>query len=147
MLEATGDIWLLARHEVICITTNGDVKGDGSCIMGRGTALRAKQRYPLLPYEIGQALMAAGEFPTVTYHTLRGYRVLVTFPVKYHWYETANLELIENSTRLLRKTADRLKWKHIFVPRPGCGNGGLVWEEVLPILLPYFDDRFTLVTL
>jgi hypothetical protein len=36
--------------------------------------------------------------------------------------------------------------ENVLVPRPGCGNGQLDWEDVKPILLDHFDDRFIVVT-
>lgn len=54
MKETTGNIW--KYHERGCwivITTNGDVKQDGSNVMGRGIALQAKKQYPLLPFTLG----------------------------------------------------------------------------------------------
>lgn len=33
----------------------------------------------------------------------------------------------------------------LILPRPGCGNGRLRWEDVRKILEPILDDRFTVV--
>jgi hypothetical protein len=41
---------------------------------------------------------------------------------------------------------DRFDLKSIMVPRPGVGIGGLSWGDVKPILEPYMDDRFTIVS-
>ena len=76
----------------------------------------------------------------------RGYH-LISFPVKYHWHEPASLELIEQSAALLELFAARQQWKRVVVPRPGCGNGGLEWKDVKPIIESYFDERFIVVHL
>jgi len=51
MQEITGDIW--EQHKLgrwIVITTNGAIKNDGSCVMGRGVAKQAADKYPELPF-------------------------------------------------------------------------------------------------
>jgi hypothetical protein len=42
--------------------------------------------------------------------------------------------------------ADKFRWQHIVMPRPGCGNGGLDWADVEPVLSKLLDDRFTVIT-
>lgn len=139
-----GDLWILAKDAVICVTTNGVVRRDGACVMGRGTALQAKTRYPYLPYKIGQWIWMSGNVPGV--FQCAGYIALVSFPVKHHWDELADLNLIEDSAATLRQIATRWKWKSVFLPRPGCGNGGLDWKDVGPLIGAILDDRFTVVT-
>lgn len=111
--------------------------------MGRGTALQAAKMYPWLPADLGRLLKSERNVP-YTFFPL-GYLSLITFPVKHHWREKADLDLIEQSTKLLVDIANCFDYKEIFLPRPGCANGQLVWEEVAPILVPLLDDRFTVV--
>ena len=33
----------------------------------------------------------------------------------------------------------------VVLPRPGCGNGGLRWQDVRPLLGLSLDDRFIVV--
>ncbi len=49
-----------------------------------------------------------------------------------------------------RSTAEKLAEQFVPVlklPRVGCGNGSLDWEDVQPILERHLDDRFILVSL
>jgi hypothetical protein len=76
---------------------------------------------------------------------------LFTFPVKYHWKEQANLALIVQSAHQLVSLVDcspltvGTKLEHVYLPRPGCGNGGLMWSVVIHFIQPILDDRFTVV--
>lgn len=125
------------------ITTNGAVRRDGACVMGRGCALEAKIRYPGLEYKLGDLIgrhgnrvMRLGRYNGV---------VLASFPVKHHWREEADPELIARSARQLVALADKFGCERIALPRPGCGNGRLRWARVRTILKDILDDRFTIV--
>jgi len=144
MKEIKGDIW--DYHEQgnwIVITTNGFVKRDSTCVMGRGTARQAASKYPDLPYKLGHLISERGN--CLHHDDNRG---LIFFPVKHNWWEKADLELIEKSTKELVELFD----KHIsdypipiYMVRPGCGNGQLDWKDVKPILEKYLDNRFMVV--
>lgn len=54
----------------------------------------------------------------------------------------ARLDIIERSCIELAEMANRMRWTHIVLTRPGCGAGGLNWQEVRPILKKHLDDRF-----
>lgn len=72
---------------------------------------------------------------------------LASFPVKRHWREKADLELIERSARQLVEIVENRSYAAAVLPRPGCGNGSLSWEAVRPVLeraLP--GERFTVIT-
>jgi hypothetical protein len=78
MQEVLNDIWKLHKLGFwIVIPTNGFIRNDGTCVMGRGLALQASIKFPNMPKELGNMLQQYGNlifaFPE--------YR-LFTFPVK-----------------------------------------------------------------
>lgn len=153
MLEEQGDLWVLPA-DVRCITTNGDVRGDGQAVMGRGCAREAKDRFPGVATYLGLLLEQQGNHvhelmvsPHLPGTTIAETWDLVSFPVKHHWREPADLDLIVRSCRELMALADaRPEWKRILLPRPGCGNGQLDWEtQVRPAIFYLLDDRVVVV--
>ena len=144
MQEVTGNIWKL-EGDWIVIPTNGFVKTNGECVMGRGLAYQANKKYSNLSYLLGSLIKVEGNHV----HLFK-YFHLITFPVKHNWWEDADLDLIDLSCQnLLELANDELLTKtRILVPRVGCGNGKLLWSVVKPILEKYFtDDRFIVVSM
>lgn len=141
MKEIKGNIWdYYDKGNWIVITTNGTVKKNGECVMGRGVAREAKLIHPGFPLELGKAIK---EFGNCVFEF--SYRIL-TMPVKHHWYEKADLKLIEASCQqLVEHLIYESKLKELYMVRPGCGNGRLDWKDVKPILEKYLDDRFIIV--
>jgi len=142
VLEVQGDIWNFhSKGEWIAITTNGTVRKDGACVMGRGIAFQTANKFPKVPYQIGRMLGTYGNVPLC----LRDVRI-VTFPVKFHWKDRADLGLIEDSARGLIERITMLDLDKLYMVRPGCGNGRLDWlEEVKPVLVEILDNRFIIV--
>lgn len=135
------DLWdLHSQGEWIGITTNGFVKKNGCAVMGRGCALQASRRYPLLPADLGAHLSTFGNVPTLYYRTR-----LITFPVKHNWWEHADLDLIEESALRLSTLLEASGLTRVFLPKPGCGNGKLTWEQVEPIFDHINDPRIKIV--
>jgi len=138
MQEITGE--LFDQPGVLCITTNGFIKKDGSCVMGRGCARQAKELYSGIEYELGRLIRENGNHVQVIQDGI------VAFPVKHNWWEEADLELIEQSCEELVDLADTHGWDRVTLPRPGCGNGKLDWDVVKLIVSEYLDDRFYVIT-
>ncbi len=140
-MEVFGDLWEF--DGIIAITTNGFVKRDRTCVMGRGCAKQAAARFPELPCKLASRISAEGNhvfnFPEYG---------LITFPVKHNWWEAADLNLIGRSARELLKIIEVKKTiEAIYLPRPGCGNGKLKWEDVKKILSPILkSEQFHIVT-
>ena len=145
MKEVIGNIWEFHKQgKWIVITTNGSVDSRGEAVMGAGLALQAKQKYPMLPSALGQAIKALGR-TSVVHISSEG---LILFPTKDDWWEDSSLGLIEQGLKELTALSD-LIINHptpIYLPRLGCGNGNLKWEYVKTVMECYLDDRFTVVT-
>jgi hypothetical protein len=127
----------------IVVTTNGYVKHNGDAVMGRGVALQAAEYEPKLPGWLGAAIRRDGNH-VFMFQVGRYY--VYTMPVKHHWRERADELLIARSASELVVVARAHGWDQVVVPRPGCGNGGLLWSDVKPIVEPLFDDRYLVVT-
>ena len=156
----------LEKADAIVITTNGDVKRDGGAVMGRGVALQAARSWYGLQKVLGKKLQNKGnrvrlltkDDAAVPYlHLPRKNDALlvavpwhiISFPVKHHWMDKADPELIEKSCKQLSKLISKKDWKRILLPKPGCGNGNLSWKkEVRKIVKSYFgkSDKVVIVT-
>ena len=143
MKEVFGNIWDYPADYVV-ITTNGDVRRDGAAVMGRGVALQAKSNFPGMEYLLGKALQLFGSHVR---YLESGRGVIVMFPVKHHWREKADLALIAQSAVELTVLAMLHPDKTFVLPRPGCGNGGLTWKQVKPIIESVLPDNVHVITL
>jgi hypothetical protein len=135
MKEINGDIWELAEYmkAYVIIPTNGFVKNNGECVMGRGLALQATRRFPRIAKMIGGKIKRHGNHVFIFDH-----EKIITFPVKHNWWEPAHLSLIERSAIELRMI--ERKGEFILIPHVGCGNGKRSWDDVKPILEKYLSD-------
>lgn len=138
MIEETCNIWdKHAAGHYVCITTNGIVNASGKAVMGRGVALQASRRFPGLADRFGTALVERG-IGVILFPDIR----LITFPTKYHWKYNSIPELIVHSCKALYLLAEALPGKDaIYLPRPGCSNGGLDWENVRELIRPHLHPR------
>lgn len=151
-----GNIW--DKHQegaFICITVNCTPNSRGNATMGKGIAKQAVDRFPKLPELLGKTQIEfaskTGSFFTERSRrpqVFRNYR-LITFPTKLVWWEDSILDLIEASCHHLIKIADTMTTLPfpIYLPKPGCENGGLQWEKVQPIVEEILDDRFIICDL
>lgn len=154
----------LEPADAICLTTNGSIKMNGSAVLGRGVALRAKRLWYGIEYLLGRLIKRQGNVVQVlTRETDTGLKYLrlprqngefllcpvpwhiVAFPVKEKWPEKADLELIGTSAKALRLLIKERSWKRVLLPRPGCGNGQLSWTKVRPVLKRHFAENKHLV--
>ncbi|WP_321367377.1 ADP-ribose-binding protein [uncultured Desulfuromusa sp.] len=137
----SGDLWEHHRNgAIVAVTTGGLLLKDGRCSMPSGCARQAADRFPSLPYTLGDQIRNFGM------HVFDLGQHIVSFPVENSPFENPELRIIDQSCRELVELANYKQWQEIIVPRPGCGRGGLDWQEVEPVLRHYFDDRFYIIT-
>ncbi|MBI1349404.1 Appr-1-p processing protein [bacterium] len=107
-------------------------------VMGKGIALQFKQAFPdnFRAYE--KACRAKEIVPgkVFVFETgqLANPRFIINFPTKRHWRGNSRIEDIATGLDALIQEIDRLGISSIAVPPLGCGNGGLAWSEVRPLI-------------
>jgi len=160
MIEVQGNLWDF--NGVKCITTNGTIKANGRAVMGRGCALEASKMFAGIDLLLGQLIKNKGNqvFDLSWWLTKwvtdtsgarypREAQYIISFPVKHQWFEKADLDLIAKSAKELYQLTNTKDFDdiNIYLPRPGCGNGKLKWEQVKPLLEPILiGDRYRIVT-
>lgn len=141
MKEVFGQLWdYHDQGEWVAITTNGSVY-DGRNIMGAGCALETAERFDYIPKRLATMLLYHGNLP-VTFATER----IITFPTKYNVSNSSDLNLIKRSCIFFMKEINILGLERIYLPRPGCGYGGLKWDDVKPVISELLDDRVHVIT-
>jgi len=141
MIEIQGELWDFYKKNgaTICLTVNGTIKANGSAVMGRGCALEALKKFPEIAGVWGKRLKNYG-LKLMYLHEFD----LFMFPVKYNWWEPADLKLIEESAIALARAAEYEDT--IILPRPGCGNGRLTWEQVKPVISSILPNNVKVIS-
>jgi O-acetyl-ADP-ribose deacetylase (regulator of RNase III) len=129
--EAHGDL-LSADVEAVINTVN--TVG----VMGKGIALQFKSAYPanFRAYRAACARgdVKLGEMFVFDAGQLVRPRWIINFPTKGHWKSKSKLRDIEVGLDDLHRVIIELKIGSVAVPPLGCGNGGLRWSDVRPLI-------------
>lgn len=106
-------------------------------VMGKGIALSFKKAYP----EMYKAYRNACEDNTFQMGNLMLWREIdhwiLLFPTKENWRNPSKLEYIEQGLKKFVENYMKMSINSIAFPRLGCGNGGLNWQEVKPLMEMY----------
>ena len=113
-------------------------------VMGKGIALQFKEQYPH-NFQVYQKACKNGSFTVgslliVKETTLNGEKLIVNFPTKKDWKHPSTYSYIETGLQALVKELDKNEIKSIAIPPLGCGNGGLDWAKVKPLMEQYLKD-------
>ncbi len=108
-------------------------------VMGKGIALMFKETYPANFREYAAAcklgeVRTGKMFVTERPAILGPPRWIINFPTKEHWRGKARLEWIRSGLEDLEKSIREKNIRSIAVPPLGCGNGGLDWKDVRPLI-------------
>ncbi|MEO6286753.1 MAG: macro domain-containing protein [Dyadobacter sp.] len=128
----TGDM-LQAKTEALVNTVN--TVG----VMGKGIALQFKEAFPHNYKVYADACkrheLAPGKLLAVWDNSmLLGKRLIFNFPTKTHWRKPSEYSYIEDGLVALRELISEQKVSSIALPPLGCGNGGLDWNIVKPLV-------------
>ena len=106
-------------------------------VMGKGVAKDFKLRYPEM-YKRYREHCKAGRFQTGMlwlYKTPNKW--VLNFPTKRHWRSASKLQWIEQGLSKFALTYSDRGVESISFPMLGCGNGGLDWQDVQPLMEHY----------
>lgn len=68
-------------------------------------------------------------------------RFIVNFPTKRHWRDDSRIEDIVSGLLALNTWISDVRCPSIAIPALGCGNGGLRWADVWPIMENILRDQ------
>lgn len=113
-------------------------------VMGKGIALMFKERFPenfkayaaackANEVKVGQMFVTAGL-------ELGGPRWIINFPTKKDWRHPTRLEWVRSGLLALKQTIRAKGIRSIAIPPLGCGNGGLDWSVVRPLIEQTLGD-------
>lgn len=103
--------------------------------MGKGVALEFKRRFPSMFEDYldrcNRKQVRLGK--PYLYQELTGISI-INFPTKEHWRSPSRLSDIEKGLDYLVAHAKEWELESLALPPLGCGNGGLEWAEVGPLI-------------
>jgi len=133
--ESSGNL-LAAPVEALVNTVN--TQG----VMGKGIALQFKNAFPAMFKDYAASAkrgeVALGHMHVWPTQALDGPKYVINFPTKGHWRSKSRITDINNGLCDLARVVGELGITSIAVPPLGCGNGGLAWSEVEPLIRAAF---------
>lgn len=107
-------------------------------VMGKGLALQFKRAFPDMFAEYAAAAergdLSLGQMHVWPVERLDGPRYIINFPTKGHWRSGSKIADVERGLDDLVRVIGELGINSIAIPPLGCGNGGLDWGVVEPLI-------------
>ncbi|MEV6984187.1 macro domain-containing protein [Sphaerisporangium sp. NPDC051017] len=107
-------------------------------VAGKGIALQFRQAYPENFKAYARACKRGEVVPGKMFvyddGRIGSGRYVINFPTKRHWRAASRLEDIESGLVDLVRVVRELGIRSLAVPPLGCGNGGLEWRDVFPLI-------------
>jgi O-acetyl-ADP-ribose deacetylase (regulator of RNase III) len=106
-------------------------------VMGRGIALEFKRRFPRMFGDYRIKCEHGEVKPGQPYLWEDDATQILNFPTKRHWRDNSLLQDIEDGLKYLAATYEQMGIQSIAMPPLGCGNGGLNWTVVQPLIVKH----------
>lgn len=105
-------------------------------VMGKGIALQFKRAFPEVFAAYAQACAEGQVQPGHVFPVQLAdeQRWVLNFPTKRHWRQPSRLDDIRDGLDDLARLLVQLNIRSVAVPPLGCGNGGLQWSVVRPLI-------------
>ena len=144
------DLWEVYRSRakpIVCICTNG------SELLTSQTGEQAMAKWGTIRQRHKENIQALGNRPAFLHWRMVSFptrpvlarrqdgNVLPSYEQGYEegafvpgWALRARLDVIAESLQALIQMHDAYGWGQVYLPRPGCGRGGLQLRDILPLL-------------
>lgn len=113
-------------------------------VMGKGIALQFKEAFPnnnkVYIKSCKEGSLVVGKLLVVSESTLEREVIIVNFPTKKDWKQRSAYAFIESGLVALVQELNKGFIQSIAIPPLGCGNGGLDWVKVKPMMEHYLGD-------
>ncbi|GGK73485.1 Appr-1-p processing protein [Sphaerisporangium melleum] len=107
-------------------------------VAGKGIALQFRQAYPENFKAYARACKRGEVVPGKMFvyddGRMGSGRYVINFPTKRHWRADSRLEDIRSGLADLVRVLRELDIRSVAIPPLGCGNGGLSWNVVFPLI-------------
>lgn len=108
-------------------------------VMGKGIAQIFKKRFPKMFEDYVLQCRMGNVRPGEPYLYNEDSISIINFPTKRHWHSPSRLDDIIHGLNIFVEKYQEWNVKSIAFPPLGCGNGGLAWEVVGPIMYQYLS--------
>ena len=132
VFEKHGNIFESTLQTLVCpVNTVG--------ALGKGLALQFKRAYPGLdaPYRRACFTGVFSRDGFFVYEAGKDDKVLC-LPTKRHWRDKSQLKWIDQALMRLAQDWDKHGITSLAMPAIGCGEGGLDWDNVHPLIHEHF---------
>jgi O-acetyl-ADP-ribose deacetylase (regulator of RNase III) len=106
-------------------------------VMGKGVALEFKSRYPDMFKQYQKICEDKSLDIGKLFLWKKSDKWVLLFPTKKHWKNPSKLEFIQAGLEKFKTNWYKMGIESIAFPRLGCGNGGLDWNDVRPMMEQY----------
>jgi O-acetyl-ADP-ribose deacetylase (regulator of RNase III) len=109
-------------------------------VMGKGLAAAFKERFPPM-FEDYKRHCNENEFKPGSSWLWKGdEQWVLNFATKKHWRNPSKLQYVHDGLDEFRQKFEQFGIREIAFPRLGCGNGGLDWDIVRPLMVEKLRD-------
>lgn len=136
--EVVGD---LLKSDVEALVNTVNTVG----VMGKGIALQFRQASSNEYFKEYQRACTTKELDIGKVHlfhlsSVSNPKFIISFPTKKHWRGKSKIEDIKLGLKSLVKLVTERDIRSIAIPPLGCGNGGLNWKDVKPLIVSTFSE-------
>lgn len=115
-------------------------------VMGKGIALQFKRKFPAMFEHYRLACLNKNYKPGVCRMWYgKGRPLIINFPTKNDWRNPSQMDWIRAGLFQIRGYLEKNPSLSIAIPPVGCGNGGLKWNEVKPLIEQMFQGLPNLI--